>query len=878
MPKRSEIPIEERKYGHIYFFLAALLAISTFWAILDMIRFRAPWQGYQKKLNELEYEEVKSHYEAAKEEFEANHREQYNELKGALRQAQTNLEGEAYKELLKELDRAELNIQRTLQNYRFAKSEYDALWYEYKEAEHHRDESKVNDLRSKVDELNNEVAELKAKWDAAEAEKVKVEVRLARYRATVDSLELEIDKLEAPLKEFETKLTLIDRRKIKIEQIRLANFVRGNFETFLERVDRCTSCHVNADKGGYEEYPPPFQTHQKRELYFKIHPIHKFGCTPCHEGQGPALQKVPAHGFVKHWKHPILQGDFIEAGCNKCHSKELSIDHAPNLTRAKRMVFDLECYGCHEIAGYENARKTAPPLNAITSKTTPKFVYRWVRNTKSFRKHSRMPNPQFTHEEALAVAAYLANISQANGYTVPKAPRGGSVKRGRKLVESVGCKGCHVVTEKDREVRKTDVPYDVAPELTKIGSKLNRDWLYAWIKNPKQYNPNTTMPNLRLTDSEAIDIVAYLMTLKESDQAEYTLDSADLESDELLAEGKAIIRNFGCHGCHDIKGMEGEGKVSVSLNEFGAKTPEELFFGDALANGDVPEETWEAWTLGKLKNSRMYATEAIVQRMPNFEFSEENAKTLAILLKSWDGRVIGTDYLNDMGRFGESIENGRRLVRQYNCIGCHIIEGEGGFIRPTLVESFKEQGRSADEALSFAPPDLIAEGRKVQSKWLFEFLKNPKTKIRPWLTVRMPTFGLRDEEVNQLIAYFQALEGISEPFIEVKIQLTKKEIRAAEKLFSDDYLSCFSCHQVGGKKPEGPPSGWAPDFLLAPDRLNPKWVFDWIAEPQAIQPGTTMPSFYPDAAPPDILGGDPNKQIEAIRDYLMNIREFAGKL
>ncbi|MFQ6112470.1 MAG: c-type cytochrome [bacterium] len=878
MGKRSQTPIEERKYGHIYFILAGLLAITTFWAILDMIRFRAPWQGYQKGLKELEYDNVKSQYEAAREEFDGNHREQYNKLKQALRQAQANLEGEAYEELLKELERTETNIQKSLQNYRFAKSEYDALWYEYKDAEHRRDEPKVNKLRPRVDELSKEVAELKAKWDEAEAEKVKVEERLARYRSTVDSLKLEIEKLEAPLKELETKLALIDGRKIKIEQIRLAKFVRGNFENFLEQVDRCTSCHVNADKEGYDEYPPPFQTHPERGLYFKTHPVNNFGCTPCHEGQGPALQKMAAHGFVKFWEHPLLQGDFMEAGCNKCHSKELSVDYAPNLTKAKRMVFDLGCYGCHEIAGYEDMRKTGPPLNAISSKTTPEFIYGWVRNTKSFRKHSRMPNPEFTHEEALAVTAYLANISQASDYKVPKAPTGGSVRRGRKLVESVGCKGCHVVTAKDREVRKTDVPYDVAPELTKIGSKVEPDWLYAWIRNPKQYNPNTTMPNLRLTDSQARDIVAYLMSLKETEESPYSFDSEDIESEDLIAEGKAVIRNFGCHGCHEIKGMEGEGKVSVSLNEFGAKTPEELFFGDALANGDVPEETWQAWTIGKLKNSRMYATEAVIQRMPNFELTEEDAKTLAILLKSWDGRVIGKDYLHDMGSFGESIEKGRRLVRRYNCTGCHIIEGEGGFIRSTIVESFKEEGRSPDEALSFAPPDLIGEGRKVQPKWLFKFLKNPTTKIRPWLNIRMPTFKLSDQEVNQLIEYFQALEGISEPFLEVKIQLTSNEIKAAERLFSDDYLSCFSCHQVGRKKPAGPPSGWAPDFLLAPERLNPEWVFDWIADPQALQPGTRMPSFYPDAAPPDILKGDPDKQIEALRDYLMSIPKFVGKL
>ncbi|MFQ5675469.1 MAG: c-type cytochrome [bacterium] len=189
-----------------------------------------------------------------------------------------------------------------------------------------------------------------------------------------------------------------------------------------------------------------------------------------------------------------------------------------------------------------------------------------------------MPNPQLSSQEATAVTAYLNSISKGSDYQPPKAPAGGSASRGEKLVESIGCKACHVVTDEDREVKVTDVSYDIAPELTKIASKVNRDWLFAWIKNPKQYHPGTTMPKLRLTDREALDIVAYLMTKVDPNPPTDRLDKSSIDSPETIAEGKAIIRNFGCHGCHDIQGMEREGKVSVSLNEFGGKAHDELFF------------------------------------------------------------------------------------------------------------------------------------------------------------------------------------------------------------------------------------------------------------------------------------------------------------
>lgn len=85
---------------------------------------------------------------------------------------------------------------------------------------------------------------------------------------------------------------------------------------------------------------------------------------------------------------------------------------------------------------------------------------------------------------------------------------------------------------------------------------------------------------------------------------------------------------------------------------------------------------------------------------------------------------------------------------------------------------------------------------------------------------------------------------------------------------SEDYFACFSCHQQGDRKPEGPPAGWAPDLALAKERLNPEWIVEWIQDPQALMPGTNMPTFYP-GGPDDIFDGDEDKQIIAMRDYIM---------
>jgi mono/diheme cytochrome c family protein len=165
---------------------------------------------------------------------------------------------------------------------------------------------------------------------------------------------------------------------------------------------------------------------------------------------------------------------------------------------------------------------------------------------------------------------------------------------------------------------------------------------------------------------------------------------------------------------------------------------------------------------------------------------------------------------------------------------------------------------------------LNGEGAKVQPDWLFSFLKSP-VPIRPWLSLRMPTFNLSDEETNTLVDYFTAMAKKDIPFHYVNVaDIPAENIEAAKQMMSPDYFNCFSCHVQGEKKPEGPPEGWAPDLTNVKYRLNPDWIIDWIHDPQKIQPGTKMPSFYP-GGPDDIFGGDEERQIRAIRDYLQVI-------
>ena len=46
-----------------------------------------------------------------------------------------------------------------------------------------------------------------------------------------------------------------------------------------------------------------------------------------------------------------------------------------------------------------------------------------------------------------------------------------------------------------------------------MAEKTDGGWIYAWLKNPRDFSPHTAMPSLRLSDHEATALAAYLMTM-----------------------------------------------------------------------------------------------------------------------------------------------------------------------------------------------------------------------------------------------------------------------------------------------------------------------------------------------------------------------------
>jgi len=869
---------EQRSLRVLFFISGILFALVAIWAVWDEGKTRRPWKAYQQQFNQMESEQVGR--ELAKERAKLDMpdtRAAIAKLQQDLKAAQARLVGpEAIKAAQRlaerEVAHAEINMKA-----QFVKSELDEALYWVEHAIHEKKDAA--ELRAKVATIEKRLRELTTQVDALNAQAEEARKVVKRFQSDVDAVQGRIDELNAPAMTLERRLEAIGDRSPEINQIVVEGLATNEFKVPILMVDRCTTCHLAIDRAGFEQATQPFRTHPHREVLFGNHQITRFGCTSCHQGQGPTLDVDAAHGEVSHWDRPLLRGDFVQTSCRKCHADRKEFALAPVYSRGRQMVEDLGCVGCHTIAGFDKVQKVGPDLTRIAHKVDPNWLVRWIKKPKEYLPKTKMPHFDLSDEDALSIAAYLLRASQPMPalQSTLKAPA--LVERGREIVSTVGCLGCHRIPGIEAQapsagtspaVPPTDAlasPFarpprpedqDFAPDLSRIGGKVNADWLFAWLKNPKRFRPTTRMPDLRLSDEEAGAVTAFLMTLGQKQTI--TDLQREVRRSERITAGERLIRKRGCFGCHDIKGFETSEKIAPDLSNFSRKRLLELFFGEAVE----VKRTWQDYTFWKLKNPGIYATERVEQLMPNFGFTDDEAKTLMVYVKSLSTERVQPQFQRGLSNEERAIQDGRTLVKRYNCNGCHVIEGQGGAISAFYANETR------------VPPPLevgmMHEGEKVQATWLYQFLGRP-TPLRPWLDVRMPTFGLNIEEATALTKYFAVMGKQQVPYEYVSVGEPSQElVKAGRLLISKDYFDCLTCHQQGEKKPEGPPENWAPDLSLAKRRLRPIWIGKWLKDPQKIQPGTKMPSYYPDG-PEDILEGKEDRQIQAITEYLMRSGE-----
>jgi mono/diheme cytochrome c family protein len=942
---------EKKGVGHAYNvdFLNVVFAASSLFLFLSVIwmvwdDFDREWKNTQRRFGQLETQVTQAQLQQAGRSVDRTKLTQFQSQEAAARK---NVEGNQKKvdELQDKLRDADVRLFRATTDYQAMKATYDEHRYDFETAR--QADPNSSSTKSKQQESESEaksLAQLNVQMEQATAEKGAVDADLGKYTGEVVVIQKEIDEINAeqsrlqkrletiapsPLKAYFRDAPLLDfmAPTLKVQQLILPNVVDDVNFIHVAKMDRCQTCHLAIDKKGYEKYPQPYTTHPNLDLFLggsSQHPIDKIGCTVCHEGMGqsvsfkdashmPSTPKQKEEWETKYkweepheWDYPMLPIKMTEASCAKCHKQQEYIPQAPNLDVAYSTFERAGCYACHKTKGFELAdatnpagmRKPGPILTKIDSKLTKDWVKNWIRNPRAVKPTTWMPrffynSNNSSPEDAVrneteinAIVAYLFANTEKYEPAV-KNPQRGDAKSGEEIVKAIGCQGCHVVGEGKRD--------EVGPRRTfgqpleNIGNKASYEWIFNWVRDPKHYNAGTYMPNLRLTDQQAADVATYLSTLKggAGDQAKAAADQKSNDAvlldylknvmpvddaNKALAKmspeerqqdlGQRAISRYGCFSCHDIKGFEKAQSIGTDLSEEGSKLVTRLDFAFVT---DIPHTSKLAWFKRKLHDPRVFDQGRVLNpldklRMPNFDLSDVEIDRLVTAIMSFQRDIQPPAGMPVRSARVDYQYAGRTLVHRRNCVGCHTIEGDGGdFVK--LV---------ADPSLG--PPLLTPEGARVQPDWLYAFLKGP-IPIRPWLTVRMPTFGLDDVNLNGVIRYFGAVSNTIGPFQTHQVVNASNTADSGGKALFET-LQCQKCHVLGAIPKDQPVSNLAPDLRMAPERLQADWILEWLKNPAAILPGTRMPQFWPDypKSPYPQMGGDAETQIKAIRDHLETLR------
>jgi cytochrome c551/c552 len=1043
-PIPEQDPITGKSYALHYLIATVILIGTLFWALYDEAWGQRPWKAFQ--------DEWKNRYSAflnteksssAKSEDSVEHDPQYVALKQDYEKAFQDSKA-AGEEARKKLDDASARLLAVQSVFTDRRAYVNALTYELETST--SDSAKAN-KKKEIDAYKAEQAtvefpdgsrkqftfpQLEETYNEIRDERTKLSLELGDVLKPVTAAKAKMDEYISDHMVDLTPQQILGLKKRATDwdpAIVQINVAEANI------VDRCESCHMNTRepikvtaaamtaKGEKrpDEYANAFVSHPVPEL-LSIHDPEKFGCSPCHQGNGRATTSIEkAHGNYEHWLWPLYPKENSQAGCQSCHSADMVLASGDlqfqTINDGKDLFRQRGCMGCHRYEGYDkepedlnsigqqikqietqkkenvknnadlmkqadaaesndeanalntkavdlkvanskldgrlqqldyqshslmqDKKKVGPNLKDVRLKLNKNWIPVWLKKPSDFRPTTKMPNFRLTDHQIQAISAYIWQ----SGFTdeLPK-HKPGNAAHGKELFEERGCLACHSIGEGEQMQGGT-----FAANLTRVGEKANYDYLVRWIHNARQRTrpycayekkdigpedyakkglpyvfdldhskcPNdghelqvqnmTVMPSLRLAPEDAEDIATYLMTQKKQEPSSYP-NAAFMDDPALKAEGKKWVRFYGCGGCHEVSGMEDEGRIGTELTYEGSKPIERLDFAlfttvaqrggtdaepikdkeDLARLPDGPaKDPWynqKGFFEHKLAEPNVYdqgkvkgETEAL--RMPNLHLTKDQVLDLTTFLLGSQETSLPQSYQYKPGDARHDIQEGWWVIKKYNCMGCHqIIPGQ-----KTILMGLK-QYQDVQEQL---PPKLLTEGARVDPEWLRKFLSNPalsttdtnRNGVRPYLKVRMPTFSFSDNELRKLVRFFEALSQQPLPYIPEEVPtLTAKETDMARSLFSSTAAPCLKCHTTGD--PTHDKIATAPNFLLAKERLKPDWVERWITDPAAVSPGTSMPSglFKPDgdryvfAGPtPPTFNGYAGDHRKLLTDYIFQL-------
>jgi mono/diheme cytochrome c family protein len=509
----------------------------------------------------------------------------------------------------------------------------------------------------------------------------------------------------------------------------------------------CGKCHIG------ENLSSTPTLNKGREL------IEEFNCAACHDipgiKKGYTLSlngigsKVVNRNWIlrwlknpKHYQENALMPDFILSEKEiisltdflmsfKSYGDGINLEPFPEVYQKNKeseefielgqtRFREARCISCHSVEG--KGGKLAIDLSKVASKAKPEWIYNYIKNPKKFQPTIEMPQFGLSDNDVAAMTAYIksefVDWDNSDEETKAHTPLANFYDEGLRIFNTYNCGGCHTLSSKG-------ITDNRGPDLSTIGSKkfYQIDWgkteiqhtifnyLETKVADPRVFGENNRMPQFSLKEDQVTAITTYLLSLKQTKLPASFIRKAGVQRvASIQGETGKIFQKYSCFKCH-------------SLNNIGGRIAPDLKIVGSQLNSQWMKEYFKI----------PFSIRPIVEeRMPNLFINEKEVEVLL----NYFNTVFIDDSLEIPAELwkNQSLERGKSLFKEkYGCRGCHIVDGKGGYVGPSLDGS----------------------GDRLKPAYVFSWLMNPQ-KFKP--NTIEPRTGMSAQEAVDITSYLSTFK------------------------------------------------------------------------------------------------------------------------
>ncbi|MBV8310105.1 MAG: c-type cytochrome, partial [Planctomycetaceae bacterium] len=498
-----------------------------------------PWKQVQREFHVVERDKLKAVEKATLEKRKGDVQNQIDEFDRKIKEAEQVAAQRAadLNRLDTELKGLQAKTEKLDTERKFKKAELDSLRSLY-DGMVERDQERearvyLNTTVAKAEQqllvLTRELEESQTKLKLKEDEKEKLLGYVDNLVKEREKLTREADRVQRLLDQKEAQyfgllawlrgLPGIDMAAppTKIMQISLPNLtINYNFKD-VPRYDRCTTCHQGIDKVGYDKDA----SGKPMPEVFASHPFLTSGATYV-----DVKGKVSPAGLYLDGNGPHPINDF---GCTICHGGQGS---GTDFTFASHTPANVE---------EEEHWKEKYGWQAIHHWDYPMLPQRFIESSCVKCHHQ------------------ITDIPQAK-----------KLQAGYQRIVQYGCTGCHTIGGEGSFGPDLTDERTVGPNLSHVASKVTKDWVLKWIKNPHAFRPDTRMPRFYgLTNNDSkddlpkshaeIQAITHYLFARSTPPEDFVAPPAQTDA----RRGKELFLQKGCLACHQHRPYEA-GSVQVA--------------------------------------------------------------------------------------------------------------------------------------------------------------------------------------------------------------------------------------------------------------------------------------------------------------------------